>query len=160
MVKNVLNTLRKKQKNNKGFSLVELIVVIAIMAVLVGVLAPQFIKYVEKSRQSTDMQSVTALKNAVEAEVADKDDAASVTITVKGGNTKEAESSIDLSSTNKKVSLKSKNWPTSIVFELDPSSGKWTTKTAAGGTKALKAPTDDMSEVFQSDSVNTPASGS
>ena len=64
MVKNVLNTLRKKQKNNKGFSLVELIVVIAIMAVLVGVLAPQFIKYVERSRQSTDLQNVEELKNA------------------------------------------------------------------------------------------------
>ncbi|MCQ2541905.1 MAG: prepilin-type N-terminal cleavage/methylation domain-containing protein, partial [Lachnospiraceae bacterium] len=28
-------------KNNKGFSLVELIIVIAIMAILVGVIAPQ-----------------------------------------------------------------------------------------------------------------------
>ena len=43
--------MEKKQRtlNNKGFSLIELIVVIAIMAILVSVLAPQFMKYVEDS---------------------------------------------------------------------------------------------------------------
>jgi len=40
-----------KRSNNKGFSLVELIVVVAIMAVLVGVLAPSYLKYVEKARE-------------------------------------------------------------------------------------------------------------
>ena len=54
------------KKNNKGFSLVELIVVIAIMAVLVGVLAPQFIKYVERSRISTDIRNMAQIKTAVE----------------------------------------------------------------------------------------------
>lgn len=42
-----------KKTNNKGFSLVELIVVVAIMAVLVGVLAPAYLRYVEKARQQT-----------------------------------------------------------------------------------------------------------
>ena len=61
-----------KKMNNKGFSLVELIVVIAIMAVLIGVLAPQFIKYVEKSRQTTDIQNMDTCVSAVRAYYADK----------------------------------------------------------------------------------------
>jgi type IV pilus assembly protein PilA len=60
-----------KKLNNKGFSLVELIIVIAIMAILVGVLAPQFIKYVEQSRRSTDIQSATEIREAILADIAD-----------------------------------------------------------------------------------------
>lgn len=52
-------------KNNKGFSLVELIIVIAIMAILVGVIAPQLIKYIEKSRQSADIQLCDTVKTAI-----------------------------------------------------------------------------------------------
>ena len=52
------------KKNNSGFSLVELIIVIAIMAVLIGVLAPQFIQYVAKSRVSTDLQNIEEMVNA------------------------------------------------------------------------------------------------
>lgn len=63
--------MMKKKKNNKGFSLVELIVVIAIMAVLVGVLAPQFIGYVGKSRQSTDVQNAQQLAEELAVSIAD-----------------------------------------------------------------------------------------
>ena len=59
-----------KKMNNKGFSLVELIVVIAIMAVLVGVLAPQFIKYVESSRRSTDVSNAQNIQSAILADIA------------------------------------------------------------------------------------------
>lgn len=58
-------------KNNKGFSLVELIIVIAIMAVLIGVLAPQYLKYVEKSRVSTDKQTVAGVVEAVNTVLTD-----------------------------------------------------------------------------------------
>jgi len=71
-----------KKTNNKGFSLVELIIVIAIMAVLIGVLAPQFIKYVEQSRESTDLQNIAEVKTAVESYAADNELAKDVEITV------------------------------------------------------------------------------
>lgn len=62
----------KKEMNNKGFSLVELIVVIAIMAVLVGILAPQFLRYVERSRIQKDNTAISEIANAVKTACADE----------------------------------------------------------------------------------------
>lgn len=62
-----------KKMNNKGFSLVELIIVIAIMAVLIVVLAPQYLKYVEKSRNSTDVTNATEIVTAIQVYAADPD---------------------------------------------------------------------------------------
>lgn len=78
--------MKKLTKNNKGFSLVELIVVIAIMAVLVGVLAPQLIKYVEKSRQATDIQNCDSIATTLKTYFSDKENLkGNVTVTVKNG---------------------------------------------------------------------------
>lgn len=62
-----------KKMNNKGFSLVELIIVIAIMAILIVVLAPQYLKYVERTRNSTDLQNATEIVTALQVYASDPD---------------------------------------------------------------------------------------
>ncbi|MEG1633690.1 MAG: type II secretion system protein, partial [Oscillospiraceae bacterium] len=55
----------------KGFSLVELIIVIAIMAALVAVLAPQYVKYVEKSKVTADISNLDSVLNALKIAATD-----------------------------------------------------------------------------------------
>lgn len=64
---------RKFMRGDAGFSLVELIIVIAIMAALVAVLAPQYIKYVEKSKLGVDENAASEAVHAAEVAIADTD---------------------------------------------------------------------------------------
>ena len=48
------------KKNNKGFTLAELLIVVAIIAVLVAIAIPVFTTQLEKSREATDISNVRA----------------------------------------------------------------------------------------------------
>ena len=63
--------MKERKLNNKGFSLVELIIVIAIMVILVVVFAPQYLRFVNNSRISTDVQTAANIATAVETSIAE-----------------------------------------------------------------------------------------
>ena len=64
MLKNKLAKVREQAKNNKGFTLVELIVVIVILAILIGVSVSGYTKYIGQSRLNTDIQNAETLRTA------------------------------------------------------------------------------------------------
>lgn len=143
----------QKKMNNKGFSLVELIIVIAIMAILVGVLAPQFMKYIESSRQSTDIQSASAIRSAIEAGVAEGELTSNVTvsitgtnaISVSGGGTKLGSvlSAVGLSTS---TATKSGGWNNGALATYNTTSYKWQPGTASANSKE---PKKDMKDAFK-----------
>ena len=60
---------RGENNKDEGFSLIELAVVIAIMAILVGVLAPAYLRYVEKARRQIDDSAAGEILRAAETVV-------------------------------------------------------------------------------------------
>lgn len=149
MVKNVFKKLGKKQKNNKGFSLVELIVVIAIMAVLVGVLAPQLMKYVEKSREATDIQNCDSIASALKAYYADKEDlTAPVAINVTKDGVAETTDPAVKDAGMDKTKLKGKNW-TKITITYTPSQGSVTYAIVGGDDAYYQVDTSDNAKFIK-----------
>ena len=73
MSKNQTMRDRLHKRSKLGFSLVELIVVVAIMAVLVAVLAPSLLAYVERTRAQKDTSAMDELTNAVLLAMSDMD---------------------------------------------------------------------------------------
>ncbi len=144
--------MEKKQRtlNNKGFSLIELIVVIAIMAILVGVLAPQFIQYIESSKQSTDIQNASAIRSAIEAGVADGTITADVKVEVTSTGIKVADSgktAVEAVGISQTTPCKSAGWTAEEIATYDYDTFKWTVP--AAGSPNTKKPNKDICTAFK-----------
>ena len=57
----------KKRDADKGYTLVELIIVIAIMAILASAIGVAILRYIEKARQTIDVNNAKLIKDAVTA---------------------------------------------------------------------------------------------
>lgn len=55
----------KRDKKNAGFSLTELVIVISILAILVGMIVPSYLSYVEKARRSVDMENAKNIETVL-----------------------------------------------------------------------------------------------
>lgn len=144
-MKNLMNKIRK---SNKGFTLVELIIVVAIIAVLSAVVAPQYIKYVERSRQGVDASTLEEVRHAVEVEAAiqETNTASKVTIAGADGDVKtssgdtafpalaQVEAVVGDKVTLKSKAAKAKNFKINIDAD-----GKVTWDTASDSDDYLKA---------------------
>ncbi len=56
-----------KKNNNKGFTLVELIVVLVILAILAAILVPALLGYIDKARQGQYAEEAHSILTAVQA---------------------------------------------------------------------------------------------
>ena len=48
------------KKNNKGFTLMEMLIVVAIIAILIAIMIPTFTAQLEKAREATDAANIRA----------------------------------------------------------------------------------------------------
>lgn len=74
--------LKRLWQNEKGFTLIELIIVIAILAIIAAVAIPNVLKAVDNSRKTSDVTEAKMIADAAAMILAKNNDASSVVYTV------------------------------------------------------------------------------
>ncbi len=137
--------MKKSKKNNKGFSLVELIVVVLILGILAVAVTPQIMTWIDKSHVAKDESYAGTTSSAIEAvaleyigEGKQSDIATSVkiedgTLTCTGGSTDFANDVLTAFANGSKCTAPSQNQMTYFVATITVDT---TTKTVSVTTVA------------------------
>lgn len=120
--------MKKLRKNDKGFTLVELIVVLVILALLAAILVPALLGYIDKAKKEKNYQAAQEVHTAVQALATESYGKGNATPEVKLADIKDLAGIDDLAEV--------------IV--------KW--KTPTGADKKTGFQVDEMSVKFKSDS--------
>jgi type IV pilus assembly protein PilA len=69
----MLSKLRKSMKNQKGFTLIELMIVVAIIGILAAIAIPNFLSYQKKAKTSEAKTNLGAIRTSEESYKAEND---------------------------------------------------------------------------------------
>ena len=118
----------KKIKNNKGFTLMEMLIVVAIIAILVAIAIPSFTAQLEKAREAADIANIRSAYAEAMVKYLDSDNA-----------------TFPVTATSEKMTQKQADWQTTGIWPdylgtaVSVTAGKTVTVSiAADGTVTCK----------------------
>lgn len=92
--------MKKLRKNDKGFTLVELIVVLVILALLAAILVPALLGYIDKAKKEKNYQAAQEVHTAVQALATESYGKGDATPQVKLSDVKDLSGIDDIASVN------------------------------------------------------------
>lgn len=116
--------MKKLRKNDKGFTLVELIVVLVILALLAAILVPALLGYIDKAKKEKNYQAAQEVHTAVQALATESYGKGDKTPTIKFEDIKSLAGIDDLAEVNVKWKNTVDNEKTK--FQVDEMSVKFT----------------------------------
>ncbi len=120
-----------KKNNNKGFTLVELIVVLVILAILAAILVPALLGYIDKAKQGQYAEEAHSILTAVQAQATEA--------YAKGATTAPKATEIDVNTVNNIVSPTKVETIDAVAYGTDGTGvGSNSSKHSAFTVKTLK----------------------